>query len=78
MDEEVTEKKEKTLKGPTAAEKMLGMNWEAIHDKVELYGIAGLCAGFMARGMSGDRLAKAVSDALTAARDVKTRLDNAS
>jgi hypothetical protein len=75
MSDESTEKKEKTLKGPTAAEKMLGMNWEALHDKVELYGLAGLCGQFMSRGMTGDRLTKAVVDTLDAAREVKAKLD---
>jgi hypothetical protein len=66
---------EKSLKGPTAAEKMLGMNWEALHDKVELYGLAGLCGQFMSRGLTGDRLTKAVVDTLDAAREVKAKLD---
>ena len=73
MSDEPKERKPREPKGPTADQSMLGMNWEAIHDKVELWGTAAICVQYMARGWSGEKLAKAITDAENAARDVIAR-----
>ncbi len=68
------ETKTRKPRGPSADKLAEGMNLEALHDKIELWGIAGVAAQLMARGMAGDSLARGVASALDAARQVKGKL----